>query len=138
MHQKIGQTTVLVNDYDEAIEFFVQTLGFELIQDTPDTSPHIPEHGKRWIIVAPPGSQTGILLSRATTPKQKLCVGKQAVERVFLYLFTDDFWRDYKRFRERGVEFVRGDPRVEPYGTVAVFLDVSGNMWDLIQQNENG
>ena len=133
MQQYLAQTAVIVRNYDEAIDFYVNTLGFDLIEDTPDPTPHIPEEKKRWVIVAPPGSQSTLLLSRAVGPDQESRIGNQTGGRVFLYLFTDDFWRDYEAYRARGVKFVRGEPRQEHYGTVAVFVDIYGNMWDLIQ-----
>ena len=137
MKQHLSLTAVVVRDYDEAIEFYVNTLGFELIQDTPDPNPAIPEPGKRWVVVAPPGSsESGILLAQAMGEQQISRIGDQTGGRVFLFLYTDDFWRDYNDYRAKGVEFIRGEPREERYGTVAVFLDVCGNMWDLIQPSD--
>lgn len=134
MRQFLALTSLLVRDYDEAIDFFVGVLGFTLIEDTPTVESLAPERKKRWIIVAPPGSTEGrILLARATGKDQIARIGDQTGGRVFLFLYTDDFWRDYRLYQQRGVKFVRGDPREESYGTVAVFLDISGNMWDLIQ-----
>ena len=133
MAQYIAQTALIVKDYDEAIDFYVNSLGFDLIEDTPQPDPHIPENGKRWVVVAPPGSQTRLLLSKAVTEEQKAHIGNQTGGRVFMFLYTDDFWRDYNAYSSKGVSFVRGEPREESYGTVAVFLDVYGNMWDLIQ-----
>lgn len=134
MRQFLALTSLLVRDYDEAIDFFVGVLGFTLIEDTPTVESLPPERKKRWIIVAPPGSTEGrILLARATGKDQIARIGDQTGGRVFLFLYTDDFWRDYRLYQQRGVTFVRGDPREESYGTVAVFLDISGNMWDLIQ-----
>ena len=133
MAQYVAQTAVVVNDYDEAIDFYVNILGFELIEDTPQPEPHIPEVDKRWVVVAPPDSQARLLLAKATTNEQKARIGNQTGGRVFLFLYTDDFWRDYKTYVSKGVEFVRGEPRQETYGTVAVFLDICGNMWDLIE-----
>ena len=133
MAQYLAQTAVLVRDYDEAIDFYVDILGFDLIEDTPQPDPHIPEISKRWVVVAPPNSQARLLLSKAVTAEQSARIGDQTGGRVFLYLFTDDFWRDYEKYSSKGVVFVRGEPRCEAYGTVAVFLDVCGNMWDLIQ-----
>jgi len=132
--RNLGLTSLLVRDYDEAINFFLNSLGFELVEDSPTTQTLNPSEKKRWVVVAPKGNASnGILLAQASNEFQASRIGTQAGDRVFLFLYTDDFWRDYKIFQERGVEFVRGEPREEPYGTVAVFLDVSGNMWDLIQ-----
>jgi len=126
--QSLGLVSLVVREYDEAIAFFVGTLGFSLIEDTP-----IPEQDKRWVVVAPPGS-TGsrLLLARATNAEQAGRVGNQTGGRVFLFLYTDDFARDYKAYKARGVVFVR-EPKEEPYGTVAVFKDLYGNLWDLVQ-----
>jgi len=126
--QYIGLTALVVRDYDEALRFFVGTLGFELIEDT-----YVPEQDKRWVVVAPPGSKEGrLLLARAVGEAQLSRVGNQTGGRVFLFLCTDDFWRDYPALVAKGVQFVR-EPRDEPYGTVAVFTDLYGNLWDLIQ-----
>jgi|SRR5579871_4145814 len=126
--QHIGLTALVVTDYDEALRFFVGTLGFELIEDT-----FIPEQDKRWVVVAPPGSkESRLLLARAVGDAQLSRVGNQTGGRVFLFLCTDDLWRDYRAFVDKGVAFIR-EPRVEPYGTVAVFKDLYGNLWDLIQ-----
>jgi len=133
MAQHIAQTAVIVKDYDEAINFYVNTLGFDLLENTPQPDPHTREGGKRWVVVSPQGSQTRLLLAKAVTDEQRARIGDQTGGRVFLFLYTDDFWRDYHAYRAKGVEFVRGEPREEAYGTVAVFLDVYGNMWDLIQ-----
>ena len=119
--------SLVVRDYDEAIKFFVGTLGFVLVEDSP-----IPDQEKRWVVVAPPGSQSRLLLARSSTPEQQSRVGNQSGGRVFLFLHTDDFWRDYKAYSGRGVVFVR-DPKEEPFGTVAVFKDICGNLWDLVQ-----
>jgi catechol 2,3-dioxygenase-like lactoylglutathione lyase family enzyme len=128
MTQELGLVALVVRDYDEAIEFFVGRLGFDLIEDRP-----VPEQGKRWVVVAPPGSRGArLLLARAATPEQEGRIGSQTGGRVFLFLETDDFERDYERYRANGVEFVR-PPKAEPYGTVAVFRDLCGNLWDLIQ-----
>ena len=119
---------LVVREYDEAIDFFCKKLGFTLVEDT-----YQPEQDKRWVLVAPPGSSgTSILLARASKPVQVPFVGNQTGGRVFLFLSTDDFWRDYNEMRLKGIEFVR-EPKVEPYGTVAVFKDLYGNLWDLIQ-----
>jgi catechol 2,3-dioxygenase-like lactoylglutathione lyase family enzyme len=125
--QYLAAVTLLVRDYDEAKAFYVGTLGFTLVEDTRITDE------KRWILVAPPGSrETRILLAKAATPAQQARIGDQTGGRVFLFLHTDDFWRDYHAMRERGVAF-RETPRHEPYGIVAVFEDLYGNRWDLIQ-----
>jgi catechol 2,3-dioxygenase-like lactoylglutathione lyase family enzyme len=131
MTQSVATVALVVTDYDEAIAFFTQRLGFALVADAP-VSP-----GKRWVVVRPPGSGTALLLARAATPEQVARVGDQTGGRVFLFLQTDDFWRDYAAFRERGVRFAE-EPREEPYGTVAVFLDLCGNRWDLIQPRSAG
>lgn len=126
--QYIGLTALVVRDYDEALRFFVGTLGFEIIEDT-----YVAEQHKRWVVVAPPGSKEGrLLLARAVGEEQLSRVGNQTGGRVFLFLSTDDFWRDYHALVAKGVPFVR-EPRNEPYGTVAVFKDLYGNLWDLIQ-----
>ena len=121
----ITQVALVVRDYDEAIRFFTQALGFTLVEDTP-------RDGKRWVRVAPPGGGgTELLLARAATPAQQQAVGNQAGGRVFLFLRTDDFQRDYARMKSQGVQFTE-EPRHEEYGTVVVFLDLYGNKWDLI------
>lgn len=128
MKQALVHVALVVRDYDEAIAFYTQTLDFTLVEDT-----YQPEQDKRWVVVAPPGSNgTNLLLARASTPEQEPFVGNQAGGRVFLFLSTDDFWRDYRKMVARGVTFVR-EPKVEPYGTVAVFRDLYGNLWDLLQ-----
>ena len=128
MQQAIAHVALVVRDYDEALAFYVGVLGFELREDSPR-----PEQNKRWVVVAPPGS-TGatLLLARAVTPEQQAMIGNQTGGRVFLFLQTDDFWRDYRRFMAAGVEFVRA-PSEEDYGTVAVFRDLYGYLWDLLQ-----
>ena len=132
MKQSLGLVSLVVRDYDEAIDFFVGKLGFRLVEDTP-----VPEQSKRWMVVSPPGAtESRLLLARATTPDQETRIGGQTGGRVFLFLHTDDFWRDYAAYRASGVEFVR-EPRRESYGTVAVFLDLYGNMWDLLQPIES-
>lgn len=132
MKQSLGLVSLVVGDYDEAIDFFVAKLGFWLVEDTP-----VPEQSKRWVVVSPPGAtESQLLLARATTPDQETRIGGQTGGRVFLFLHTDDFWRDYAAYRASGVEFVR-EPRRESYGTVAVFLDLYGNMWDLLQPIES-
>ena len=130
--QHIGLTALVVRDYDEALRFFVGILGFELIEDT-----YVPEQDKRWVVVAPPGSKEGrLLLARAVGEAQLSRVGNQTGGRVFLFLCTDDFWRDYHAMSAKGVQFVR-EPRNEPFGTVAVFSDLYGNLWELIQHGAN-
>jgi len=128
MPQHLGLVSIVVRDYDEAIAFYVGTLGFLLVEDT-----HLPEPGKRWVVVSPPGAtESRLLLARATNDPQKAHVGNQTGGRVFLFLYTDDFWRDFHAYTNRGVVFVR-EPRTETYGSVAVFQDLHGNLWDLIQ-----
>jgi catechol 2,3-dioxygenase-like lactoylglutathione lyase family enzyme len=127
MPQSIAHLTLVVRNYDEALEFFTQKLGFHLLEDTP-----LPDN-KRWLLVAPPHSRgAALLLAEADTPDQSHAIGNQTGGRVFLFLHTDDFWRDYKAYQSRGVRFVE-TPREEPYGTVAVFQDLYGNKWDLLQ-----
>jgi catechol 2,3-dioxygenase-like lactoylglutathione lyase family enzyme len=127
MPQKIGYVSLLVRDYDEAIKYFTEMLLFDLVEDTPLAD------GRRWVLVAPPGSnETRILLAKAATPEQAARIGDQAGGRVLLFLHTDDFWRDYDDMKWRGVRF-RETPRREDYGTVAVFEDLYGNRWDLLQ-----
>ncbi len=129
MKQHLGLVSLVVRDYDEALEFFVGKLGFVLVEDSP-----VPEQEKRWVVVSPPGaSESRLLLARASSPDQDSRVGAQTGGRVFLFLYTDDFRRDYDRYRASGVEFVR-PPKDEPYGTVAVFKDLYGNLWDLVQR----
>jgi catechol 2,3-dioxygenase-like lactoylglutathione lyase family enzyme len=129
MKHTIVHVALVVRDYDEAIAFYTQTLGFTLVEDT-----YQPEQDKRWVVVAPAGSTGGatLLLARASAPEQAKVIGNQAGGRVFLFLSTDDFWRDYHRMSAAGVRFVR-PPSVAPYGTVAVFEDLYGNRWDLIE-----
>jgi catechol 2,3-dioxygenase-like lactoylglutathione lyase family enzyme len=126
-NQRIGALTFVVREYDEAIEFFTQKLGFTLLEDTPL------EEGKRWVLVAPRGStDTSLLLAKADSPSQQLAIGNQTGGRVFLFLHTDDFWRDYHEMQAHGVKFAE-TPREESYGTVAVFFDLYDNKWDLIE-----
>ncbi len=128
MKQSIIHIALVVRDYDEAIEFFCQKLKFSLVEDT-----YQPEQDKRWVVVAPPGSTgTTLLLARASTPEQEEFIGRQSGGRVFLFLSTDDFWRDYKEMLALGIKFAR-EPKEESYGTVAVFEDLYGNLWDLIE-----
>ncbi|MGS3175146.1 VOC family protein [Aeromonas sanarellii] len=132
MAQHIGALTLLVADYDQAITFFTRGLGFELLEDTPLKEPGKP--GKRWVRVAPRGAcGSALLLAQAASEEQRAAIGRQGGGRVFLFLETDDFWGDYERMREYGVHFCE-EPRYEPYGTVVVFEDISGNRWDLLQR----
>ncbi len=127
MNQRIAHITLVVHEYDEAIEFYTQKLNFTLVEDT-----RLSET-KRWVRVAPPGSaECCLLLARSADDRQKSCVGNQTGGRVFLFLYTDDFWRDYHRMLANQVRFAR-PPREEVYGTVAVFEDLYGNLWDLLQ-----
>lgn len=130
MKQNIVHIALVVKDYDEALDFYVKKLKFDLIEDT-----YLPEEDKRWVVVAPPNS-TGVslLLARASKPEQLDFIGNQAGGRVFLFLNTDDFWRDYERMTSLGINFVR-EPKEQGYGTVAVFEDLYGNLWDLLQLN---
>jgi catechol 2,3-dioxygenase-like lactoylglutathione lyase family enzyme len=130
--QSIAHVALLVRDYDEAIAFFTQRLNFVLVEDR-----YQPAQDKRWVVVAPPGSLgPGLLLARTANRAQDSLVGNQAGGRVFLFLSTDDFWRDYHEMIDRGVRFVR-PPSEAPYGLVAVFEDLYGNRWDLIQYGED-
>lgn len=132
MNQSILHVALVVRDYDEAIAFFCQKLHFTLVEDE-----YQPEENKRWVVVAPPGSAgTTLLLARASRPEQEPFVGRQTGGRVFLFLGTDNFWRDYDRMRAAGIRFVR-EPKEAPYGTVAVFEDLYGNLWDLIQRKKS-
>ena len=126
MLQKIAALALLVPDYEQAIAFYVGALGFDLVEDSDRGG------GKRWVLVRPPGAQTALLLARAVTDAQRAAIGRQAGGRVFLFLETDDFERDYAAMRARGVAFIEA-PRHEDYGVVAVFEDPFGNRWDLIQ-----
>jgi catechol 2,3-dioxygenase-like lactoylglutathione lyase family enzyme len=136
MSQTIAHVTLVVRDYDEAITFFTQALGFDLIEDT--LSKDRQGRDKRWVLIAPPGSMgTQILLAKASNAEETACIGNQTGGRVFLFLHTDDFWRDYKAMKEKGVKFVR-EPKEEDYGTVAVFEDLYGNKWDLLQSKSRG
>lgn len=130
MNQSLLHVALVVRDYDEAIRFFCGTLNFRLVEDT-----YQPEQDKRWVVVAPPGSTgTTILLSRATNDEQLRAIGHQTGGRVFLFLQTDDFWRDFNAMKAAGVTFIR-EPKDAPYGTVA-FEDLYGNLWDLVQLRE--
>lgn len=128
MKQSLAHVALVVRDYDEAIEFFTTKLGFTLIEDI-----YQPAQDKRWVVVAPPGAkESTLLLARASNEEQQAFIGNQSGGRVFLFLSTDDFWRDYNDMLSRGIKFVR-DPKSADYGTVAVFEDLYGNRWDLIQ-----
>ena len=129
MKQRLGQIALVVRDYDEAIAFYTEKLGFELVEDTIQTPT------KRWVVVRPPGSDCALLLAQAANERQAERVGDQTGGRVFLFLYTDDFQRDYDRYLSQGVKFVR-EPSVETYGKVAVFEDLYGNLLDLIEQHE--
>ena len=132
MAQSIVHIAIVVKDYDEAITFYTQKLGFSILEDT-----YQPEQDKRWVVVAPPGAGgTTLLLARASKPEQEPFIGNQAGGRVFLFLGTDDFEGDYERIRKNGVEFVR-PPKQMDYGTVAVFKDLYGNLWDLVEFSPN-
>ena len=132
MNQYIAHLALVVSDYDEAIKFYTKQLNFRLVEDT------VLSESKRWVMVAPPGSQAPsggqccLLLAKAASEEQQSRTGNQTGGRVFLFLYTDDFWRDYNEMLANGIEFVR-EPSVEEYGTVAVFKDLYGNLWDLIQ-----
>lgn len=131
INQSLGLVSLVVRDYDDALSFFVGKLDFELVEDTP-----VPEQNKRWVVVKPPGSQGAcLLLAQASTPEQREAVGNQTGGRVFLFLYTDNFWRDYENYKAQGVEFIR-PPQEQPHGIVAVFKDLCGNAWDLIQPND--
>jgi len=128
MKQAIGLVSLVVREYNEAIAFYVSILGFTLIEDS-----FVPEQNKRWVVVAPPGAtESRLLLARASSAEQAARIGNQTGGRVSLFLYTDDFARDYQNYKSKGVRFVR-EPKVEPYGTVAVFEDLYGNLWDLLQ-----
>jgi len=130
--QSISQISLVVRDYDEALPFFIGTLGFSLVEDS-----YIAAQDKRWVVVAPPGEPgCRLLLARASTQEQQSRIGNQTGGRVFLFLSTDDFWRDYENYKSKGVEFVR-PPKEESFGTVAVFKDLYGNLWDLVQPKKN-
>lgn len=130
MKQSIVHIALVVRDYDEAIEFYTKKLNFTLVEDT-----YQPQQDKRWVVVSPPGSTgTTLLLARASKPEQELFIGNQTGGRVFLFLNSDDFWRDYNAMLAKGIKFVR-EPKEEEYGMVAVFEDLYGNLWDLLQLN---
>ena len=127
MQQRIAHIALVVRDYDEAIEFYTKKLNFSLVEDT------VLSETKRWVLVRPPNSEgTALLLAKAASEEQKSRIGNQTGGRVFLFLHTDDFWRDYKRLKGEDIKFVR-EPAEEEYGTVAVFEDLYGNLWDMIQ-----
>ena len=126
MKQSIAHIALVVADYDEAIKFYTEKLGFELIEDTPQSET------KRWVLVAPKDSQCQLLLAKAVGDEQQSRIGNQTGGRVFLFLRTDDFQRDYNDYLSKGVKFVR-EPKIEDYGTVAVFADLYGNLWDLVE-----
>src|SRR5580765_1400511 len=133
MRQSIGKVALVVRDYDEAIAFYVGILGFSLVEDT-----YIEAQNKRWVVVAPPGSVgCRLLLARAVGEEQSSRIGNQTGGRVFLFLETDDFWRDYRKMSAQSVKFIR-PPSEEAYGTVAVFEDLYGNRWDLLQLKADG
>ena len=128
MKQHIALVSLVVENYDDAIEFYTQKLNFRLSEDT-----YIAEQEKRWVVVSPPNSKgCSLLLAQASNEVQKSAIGNQTGGRVFLFLYTDDFWRDYENMKADGIKFVR-DPKREPYGTVAVFQDLYGNLWDLLE-----
>jgi len=126
----LSLTAIIVRDYDPAIRFFVNALGFELVEDSPAVTTHSGEP-KRWVVVRPPGAQTGILLARAEGAEQVAVIGSQLAGRVGFFLQVDDFDAAYRRMTEAGVEFLE-PPRTEPYGRVVVFRDIAGNSWDLL------
>ena len=131
MKQHLAQIAIIVKDYDEAIAFYTGKLGFVLREDEQLSET------KRWVIVAPPGAnECGLLLARAANEQQAAAIGNQSGGRVFLFLHTDDFWSDYERYKSRDIRFVR-EPSKEAYGTVAVFEDLYGNLWDLIEREPN-
>lgn len=136
MNQSIAHMALVVKDYDEAIAFYTEKLHFTLVEDT-----YQPEQNKRWVVVAPPGKtenantkaiKTALLLARASSPEQEAFIGNQAGGRVFMFLSTDDFWRDYNEMILKDINFIR-EPKVTDYGTVAVFEDLYGNLWDLVE-----
>jgi catechol 2,3-dioxygenase-like lactoylglutathione lyase family enzyme len=128
--QRLGLVSLVVRDYDEALAFYVGKLGFTLVEDS-----FVAEQNKRWVVIEPPGASSQgakLLLARGANPEQVSRIGNQTGGRVFLFMYTDDFWRDFEDYKSRGVEFVR-DPSEAPYGTVAVFKDLYGTLWDLVQ-----
>ena len=132
MRQSIVHIALVVRDYDEAIDFYINKLNFDLIEDT-----YQAEQDKRWVVVSPPGSSgTTLLLARASKPEQEPFIGNQAGGRVFLFLNTDDFWRDFEAMKAKGIKFIR-EPKQAEYGMVAVFEDLYGNLWDLLQLKDD-
>ncbi|MFC5447446.1 VOC family protein [Paenibacillus aestuarii] len=132
MFQSIIHIALVVQDYDDAIDFYTKKLNFTLVEDT-----YQPEQDKRWVVVSPPGSVgTTLLLARASTEEQEMFIGNQTGGRVFLFLNTNDFWRDYQDMLSKGIKFVR-EPKEQPYGIVAVFKDLYGNLWDLLQLRDD-
>jgi len=132
MRQSIVHIALVVRDYDEAIDFYINKLNFDLIEDT-----YQAEQDKRWVVVSPPGSSgTTLLLARASKPEQRPFIGNQAGGRVFLFLNTDDFWRDFEAMKAKGIKFIR-EPKQAEYGMVAVFEDLYGNLWDLLQLKDD-
>lgn len=128
VQQSLGLVSIVVRDYDEALAFYVGMLDFVLVEDS-----FVEAQNKRWVVVSPPGAtESRLLLARASTEEQASHVGNQTGGRVFLFLYTDNFWRDFQAYKAKGVEFVR-EPKEEPYGTVAVFKDLYGNLWDLLE-----
>ena len=128
--QWLSLVSLVVKDYDEALAFYVGKLGFRLVEDS-----FVPEQNKRWVVIEPPGAQgkgAKLLLARGVGPEQTSRIGNQTGGRVFLFLYTDDFWRDFNAYKALGIEFVR-EPSEAPYGTVAVFKDLYGTLWDLVQ-----
>lgn len=131
MQQHIANIALVVKDYDEAIAFYTEKLNFRLIEDTPLTPT------KRWVLIAPPGTnECRLLLAKAKNEQQLNAVGNQTGGRVFLFLFTDDFWRDYKTMTAKGIKFIR-EPEEQPYGIVSVFEDLYGNLWDFIEKKKS-
>ena len=129
MNQRLGMVSLVVRDYDEALAFYIDKLGFKLVEDS-----FVPEQNKRWVVIEPPGGEGGakLLLARGVGDAQTSRIGNQTGGRVFLFLYTDDVWRDYRAYKAQGIEFVR-DPSEAPFGTAAVFKDLYGTLWDLIQ-----
>ena len=128
MNQRIVLSTIVVIDYDSAIDFYVDKLGFSLVEDT-----KLDDNGKRWVVVSPTGSAAALLLAQASGEKQLAAIGNQTGGRVAFFLNTDNFWRDYESYKSKGVKFTR-EPEIQEYGTVAVFQDICGNLWDLIER----
>ena len=132
MKQSIVHIALVVRDYDEALDFYLNKLNFVLIEDT-----YQPDQDKRWVVIAPPGSNgTTLLIAKASKPEQEKVIGNQTGGRVFLFLNSDDFWRDYQNMITKGIKFIR-EPKEESYGAVAVFEDLYGNLWDLLQLNKD-